>query len=212
MDKQEYKDSLMDNDLLFKMLIIGESGVGKSCLLIRYADDQFSDCYISTIGVDFKIRTIEMDGKVIKLNMWDTAGQERFKTITKTFYRGAHGVILVFDVTDLESFQNLRNWIKDVEMFGGHQVAKLLVGNKSDLKDKRVVSYEAAQEFANTMGMPYLETSAKTATNVEQAFMTLTAEMKNMFDSGAFKKPIIPPIKIKDGHDVTGKNWFPCTC
>ncbi|XP_045171332.2 uncharacterized protein LOC123533652 [Mercenaria mercenaria] len=202
----QYDTSLLDNDLLFKMLIIGDAGVGKSCLLLRYADNEFSECYISTIGVDFKIRTVEMDGKVIKLNMWDTAGQERFKTITSTFYRGAHGVILVFDLSDMESFQNLRGWFKEIDKYGGHHVAKLLVGNKSDMKAKRVVTYEMAQEFAGQMGIPYLETSAKTAANVEQAFMTMTAEMKKVFDTGAFKNPP-KPIKITEGRHVTGKSW-----
>lgn len=206
METVTYDKTLLDNDLLFKMLIIGDAGVGKSCLLLRYADNEFSECYISTIGVDFKIRTVEMDGKVIKLNMWDTAGQERFKTITATFYRGAHGVILVFDLTDMESFQNLSGWFKEIDKYGGNRVAKLLVGNKSDMKDKRVVSYEMAQEFANQMGVPYLETSAKTATNVEQAFMTMTAEMKKVFDTGAFKNPV-KPIRITEGHHVNRKAW-----
>ncbi|XP_076313790.1 ras-related protein Rab-1A-like isoform X2 [Tachypleus tridentatus] len=122
-------------DYLFKLLLIGDSGVGKSCLLLRFADDTYTESYISTIGVDFKIRTIELDGKTVKLQIWDTAGQERFRTITSSYYRGAHGIIVVYDVTD--------------------------------------------QEFADHLGTPFLETSAKNATNVEQAFMTMAAEIKN---------------------------------
>merc|ERR1711966_349389 len=95
-----------DYDYLFKLLLIGDSGVGKSCLLLRFADDKWTDSYISTIGVDFKIRTIELDGKTIKLQIWDTAGQERFRTISSTYYRGAHGIIVVYDITDNESFNN----------------------------------------------------------------------------------------------------------
>lgn len=193
--------NLLENDLLFKMLIIGDSGVGKSCLLLRYADNEFSEYYISTIGVDFKIRTIEMDKKIIKLNMWDTAGQDRFKTITSTFYRGAHGVMIVFDVTDMESFQNVRGWLNEIDKYGGVHVAKLLVGNKADLTNKRVVTFEMAQEFANRMGMSYLETSAKTASNVEPAFLTMTAEMKKKSDGEPFQKTV-PTVQLVHGRDV----------
>ncbi|KAG8201816.1 hypothetical protein JTE90_027297 [Oedothorax gibbosus] len=165
-------------DYLFKLLLIGDSGVGKSCLLLRFADDTYTESYISTIGVDFKIRTIELEGKTIKLQIWDTAGQERFRTITSSYYRGAHGIIVVYDVTDQESFNNVKQWLQEIDRYASENVNRLLVGNKCDLTPKKVVDYVTAKEFADQLGIPFLETSAKNATNVEQAFMTMAAEIK----------------------------------
>merc|ERR1740130_882215 len=121
------------SDYLFKLLLIGDSGVGKSCLLLRFADDKWTDSYISTIGVDFKIRTIELDGKTIKLQIWDTAGQERFRTISSTYYRGAHGIIVVYDITNMVSFDNVKRWLTEIDKYARENVNKLLVGNKMDL-------------------------------------------------------------------------------
>jgi Ras-related protein Rab-1A len=126
-------------------LLIGDSGVGKSCLLLRFADDTYTESFISTIGVDFKIRTIDLEGKTVKLQIWDTAGQERFRTITSSYYRGAHGIIVVYDITDTESFANVRMWLKEVDRYGSEGVSKLLVGNKSDLSARRVVEYSTGK-------------------------------------------------------------------
>eukprot|EP00441_Pelagodinium_beii_P018332 CAMPEP_0197667252 /NCGR_PEP_ID=MMETSP1338-20131121/65643_1 /TAXON_ID=43686 ORGANISM="Pelagodinium beii, Strain RCC1491" /NCGR_SAMPLE_ID=MMETSP1338 /ASSEMBLY_ACC=CAM_ASM_000754 /LENGTH=200 /DNA_ID=CAMNT_0043246451 /DNA_START=143 /DNA_END=741 /DNA_ORIENTATION=- len=167
-----------DYDYLFKLLLIGDSGVGKSCLLLRFADDTYTESYISTIGVDFKIRTIELDGKQIKLQIWDTAGQDRFRTITSSYYRGAHGIIIVYDITDRESFDNVKQWLSEIDRYACENVNKLLVGNKMDLADKRAVTWEEAKAFAEEHSMTFLETSAKAATNVEKAFTTMASEIK----------------------------------
>jgi Ras-related protein Rab-1A len=163
--------------------LIGDSGVGKSCLLLRFADDTYTGTYISTIGVDFKIRTVELEGKTIKLQIWDTAGQERFRTITSSYYRGAHGIIVVYDVTDMESFEAVKGWLNEIDRYANENVNKLLVGNKSDLTSKKVVDYATAKAFADEIGIPFIETSAKNATNVEQAFMTMANEIKNRMAS-----------------------------
>jgi len=164
---------------VLKLLMFGDSGVGKSCLLLRFADDTYTDSYISTIGVDFKIRTVDLDTKTIKLQIWDTAGQERFRTITSSYYRGAHGIIIVYDITDKESFDNVRQWLFEIDRYASENVCKLLVGNKSDLTNKRAVEYEQAKSFADELNIPFLETSAKNAANVEQAFLTMAAQIKN---------------------------------
>ncbi|KAK1274673.1 Ras-related protein RABD1 [Acorus gramineus] len=180
------------SDYLFKLLLIGDSSVGKSCLLLRFSvevpplhqwprgpvDDSYVDSYISTIGVDFKIRTVELDGKTIKLQIWDTAGQERFRTITSSYYRGAHGIIIVYDVTEMESFNNVKQWLSEIDRYANDSVCKLLVGNKCDLVENKVVDTEKAKAFADELGIPFLETSAKDAINVEQAFLTMAGEIK----------------------------------
>ncbi|KAI0807142.1 GTP-binding protein ypt1 [Fomes fomentarius] len=169
-------------DYLFKLLLIGDSGVGKSCLLLRFADDTYTESYISTIGVDFKIRTIELEGKTVKLQIFGI-GQERFRTITSSYYRGAHGIIVVYDVTDSDTFTNVKQWLQEIDRYASEGVNKLLVGNKSDLTSKKVVEYSVAKEFADQLGIPFLETSAKNATNVEQAFLTMAKQIKDRMGS-----------------------------
>ena len=163
-------------DHLFKLLIIGESGVGKTCLLLRFTDDSFTANHLTTIGIDFKIKIINLENKLIKLQIWDTAGQERFRTITKTYYKGAHGIILTYDVTDKNSFKNIRNWIKQIEANAQNNVCKVLVGNKCDRPD-RVVSEGEGQNLADEFKMKFFETSAKTNQNVTKVFMYLTKEI-----------------------------------
>jgi len=166
-----------DYDYLFKLVLIGDSGVGKSCLLLRFADDNFTDSYISTIGVDFRFRTITIDKKTVKLQIWDTAGQERFRTITSAYYRGADGIIMVYDVTSSESFDHVEEWLSEVDRYANENTSKLLVGNKADLIEEKQVPEETAQRFAEKLGISFLETSAKTSTNVDAAFLTMAKEL-----------------------------------
>ncbi|KAJ2781417.1 GTP-binding protein [Coemansia javaensis] len=165
-------------DYLMKLLLIGDSGVGKSCLLLRFSDDQFTPSFITTIGIDFKIRTIELDGKRIKLQIWDTAGQERFRTITTAYYRGAMGILLVYDVTDERSFNNIENWYMNVEQHASEGVNKILIGNKCDVEERRVVSKDRGHALANRFNIKFKETSAKSNINVEEAFLELASDIK----------------------------------
>ena len=166
-------------DYLFKLLLIGDSGVGKSSVLLRFSDNTFSESCISSIGVDFKIKTIEIGGKSIKLQIWDTEPQERTCTITSSYYRGAHGVIIVYDVTNLTSFRNVKQWLQDINRYAREGVTKLLVGNKCDLIIEKTVDYIIAKEFAETCGISFLESSAKDSTNIEDIFIKISDDIQN---------------------------------
>ena len=164
-------------DLLFKVLLIGNSGVGKSSLFLRFVDDIWEDNFVPTIGVDFKVKTLSIEEKTIKLQIWDTAGQDRFRTIISSYYKGGHGLLLIFDLTDIDSFKSLNNWLMEIERNANKNIIKVLIGNKCDLKEQRKVTEQQINEFAEINGMKYLETSAKNNINVIDAFSTLGKEL-----------------------------------
>ena len=132
-----------------------------------------------TIGVDFKIRTLDITNKRIKLQIWDTAGQERFRTITSSYYKGAHGIIVTYDITDRDSFAKVSEWMNEVDKHASENISRILIGNKKDLEDQRQVPYSEAKELADHFNVRFLETSAKEALNVEEAFITMTKEIKS---------------------------------
>jgi len=203
-------------DHLFKILLVGDSGVGKSSLLLRFTDDMFQDTFISTIGVDFKIRNVTIEDKTIKLQIWDTAGQERFRTITSSYYRGAHGIIVVYDITDPVTFNNAKMWLTEIERYACGNVTRLLVGNKADMVAKRAISLEEAKTFAGKNGMLFSEASAKAGEGVDKAFLTLVREI---YDKRKLQAPGATGggtggnagtggsgvIQIEQGRDVSGK-------
>ncbi|KAF9665492.1 hypothetical protein SADUNF_Sadunf16G0128300 [Salix dunnii] len=202
-----------DYDYLIKLLLIGDSGVGKSCLLLRFSDGSFTTSFITTIGIDFKIRTIELDGKRIKLQIWDTAGQE-------PYYRGAMGILLVYDVTDessfnsnvlinqaLSPFSDIRNWIRNIEQHASDNVNKILVGNKADMDEsKRAVPTSKGQALADEYGIKFFETSAKTNLNVEQVFFSIARDIKQrLADTDTRAEPTTLKITPADQADGGGQ-------
>ncbi|XP_053694852.1 ras-related protein Rab-35-like [Sabethes cyaneus] len=161
---------------MFKLLILGDSGVGKSSLMLRFADNDFLPSFLTTVGVDLKIQNMMIDGTRVKVQIWDTAGQERFRTITNTYYRGAHGVIIVYDVTNGESFTNVKRWIHEIDS-NCDAVCMVLVGNKNDQLGQKVVLTEDAKRFSDQMKIKLFETSAKENINIEEMFFDITKQV-----------------------------------
>lgn len=163
----------LEYDVMLKALIIGNAGVGKSSLLLRYAEDSYNTSYLATIGVDFRVRTFEQDGQIVKLQIWDTAGQDRFRSITASYYRGAHCVLLVYDCTDRESFEAIPQWLRELRAAGASEsVVVVLVANKTDrtAETGRVVTPEEGRDLAEYNDILYTETSAQSAKGVQEAF------------------------------------------
>jgi Ras-related protein Rab-2A len=179
----------------FKYIIIGESGVGKSCLLLQFTDKRFEPLFDMTIGVEFGARSIQINNQEVKLQIWDTAGQESFRSITRSYYRGACGALLVFDVTNRASFQSLQGWLDDARANCNVPITVMLVGNKADLESKRQVSRDEAKAFADSANLSYIETSAKTSANVDEAFIATAQEIYDKVQRGEL-----------DQGFVTGKN------
>ncbi|XP_054714653.1 ras-related protein Rab-4B [Uloborus diversus] len=158
-------------DFLFKFLVIGSAGTGKSCLLHQFIESKFKADSNHTIGVEFGSKVVNIGGKSVKLQIWDTAGQERFRSVTRSYYRGAAGALLVYDITSRESYNSLSNWLVDARTLASPNIAVLLVGNKKDLEEDREVTFLEASRFAQENELMFLETSALTGENVEEAFL-----------------------------------------
>jgi len=190
----------MSYNHLFKYIIIGPSGVGKSCLLLQFTDKRFHNEHDLTIGVEFGARMITIDGKQIKLQIWDTAGQESFRSITRSYYRGAHGALLVYDITRRETFNHLRSWLSEVREHSNKEMIIMLIGNKNDLEAKRAVTYEEGKQLAEEQGLVFMETSAKTAANVDEAFLETAKRIYEKvkdgtpeFEANSSQKKIVQP-------------------
>jgi Ras-related protein Rab-1A len=179
-------------DYLFKILLIGDSSVGKTSILLRYIDNTYSGEFQATIGVDFKVSTVKINSKVIKLQLWDTAGQDRFKNIVASYYRGAQGIFIVYDVTNRISFTNVTKWYQETINYLPETTIRFLIGNKCDMNSPfRVVSHEEASNLANSLGIEYVETSAKNTINIGDIFnqMAKTILTKSALNPGMVTFP-----------------------
>jgi len=185
---------------VFKVLVIGDSAVGKSCLLMRFTQGTFSNDFIATIGIDLSTRTLEVDGKTVKMQVWDTAGQERFRTITTAYYRSAHGILLVYDVTKAASLENLTYWAEQIELHASPGVIRYLVGNKSDLT--ATVSEKQVKDFATKLGVKAFSTSAKTGDGIDTMFITLAQDIQENPKGQSSKK-----VELQDSTQAGG-----CAC
>jgi len=173
-------------DLLFRLVMIGDSGVGKTALLLRYADETFEPSFISTIGIDFRIKTITVEGKRIKLQIWDTAGQEQFHSVATSYFRNAHGILLVYDVCSAQSFMQVTRWMDRVTKMAPATIRMVLVGNKCDAEDSvRVIEKSKGEALAKELDIPFMETSAKIDYNVDVVFELLTMMVLEVVTSTA---------------------------
>ncbi|XP_002531672.2 ras-related protein Rab11D [Ricinus communis] len=175
-----YGDQSQKIDYVFKVVLIGDSAVGKSQILARFARNEFSLDSKATIGVEFQTRTLVIQHKSVKAQIWDTAGQERYRAVTSAYYRGAVGAILVYDITKRQTFDHIPRWLEELRSHADKNIVIILVGNKCDLESQRVVPTEDAKEFAQKEGLFFLETSALESTNVETAFLTVLTEIFNI--------------------------------
>jgi len=166
-------NSIANVDFHMKLLLIGDSNVGKTSLLQRFVDGTFQEIYTTTIASDFKVHNVKLDGKAVRIQIWDTAGMERFRTITSSYYRSAHGILIVFDVNSLQSFENVRKWMSEIERYASPNVNLLLVGNKSDLKGPNTVDAKQVKEYCQSLKLAYAETSAKSDRAVSELFLSL---------------------------------------
>ena len=183
------------SEINLKILLIGDSSVGKTSILLRYVDDEFNDSYISTIGIEYKIKTINVNNKKITMRIWDTSGQERYRSITQNFYRNANGILFVFDVTKKESFNNIKLWLTDSQNCEAN-ISKILIGNKIDLEEEREVSNETIENFASKKEMKFFETSAKEGTNIDLIFR----ELAELILSNKFEE--LDELDVNNNNDI----------
>ena len=198
-------------DKLFRYIIVGDMAVGKSCILLQFTDNKFRVQHELTIGVEFGAKTIELNNKTIKIQIWDTAGQEQFQAITRTYYKGAIGALLVYDITRRDTFTHVTKWLEEVKSNSSKHICVILIGNKKDLEDKRQVTYEEGESFARENGLMFLETSAKTAFNVVEAFnLSAQAILNNIEKTGVDPTENKNKMKIENKQQKTNKKGGCC--
>ncbi|CAG9580336.1 putative ras-related protein rab-2a [Leishmania major strain Friedlin] len=211
---------MSQSNYVFKYIIIGDSGVGKSCLLLQFTDKRFEPLHDLTIGVEFGARLISIQGKSVKLQIWDTAGQESFRSITRSYYRGASGALLVYDVTRRDTFTHLQSWLEDAKANANTALVIMLIGNKCDLESKRQVSREEGEAFARCNGLMFMETSAKTSQNVDDAFLQTAALIYDNVQLGMIDASVVSGrpgtqannSRLQNAHANNNNRSSGCTC
>ncbi|KAK7929965.1 hypothetical protein WMY93_006360 [Mugilogobius chulae] len=213
LQSQEQEDAADQNfDYMFKLLIIGNSSVGKTSFLFRYADDSFTSAFVSTVGIDFKVKTIYRKDKKIKLQIWDTAGQERYRTITTAYYRGAMGFLLMYDITSQESFCAVQDWATQIKTYSWDKAQVVLVGNKLDLEDDRQVPSDNAQRLATELGFLFFEASAKDNIHVKQVFDSLVDVICEGMNDSVNGDASQSPGNTSAGHSSNLSSQKGCAC
>ena len=194
MSKSSDPSALSAHDYLFKFVVIGDAGCGKSCLLHYFVEGKFRKNSSYTIGVEFGAKTVQVSGKALKLQIWDTAGQERYRAVTRSYYRGAVGAVVVYDVTSKDSFDHSAAWVADARTLARADTAIVLVGNKADLKDKREVTFLEASKFAQEHDILFVETSALTGDGVDDVFMKLAKTVLNKVEEGSIESGVVSSV------------------
>ncbi|XP_071131447.1 ras-related protein Rab-26-like isoform X6 [Mytilus edulis] len=190
-----YSDVDHADEVFYKVMLIGDSGVGKTCLLVRFKDGAFlSGSFISTVGIDFRNKVVDVEGTKVKLQIWDTAGQERFRSVTHAYYRDAHALLLLYDVTNKASFDNIRAWLGEINEYAQEDVVIMLLGNKADMAGERMIRTEDGEKLAKEYNVAFMETSAKTGMNVDLAFMAVAKDLKMK----KTRKPADPKFNVAE--------------
>ena len=178
----------MNEECIYKVLLLGDTTVGKTCFLMKYTDKSFIEEHMTTIGLDYRLKSLKLKGgKEVKLQIWDTAGQERFRTITKSYYKGSEGIILIYDVTKMETFENVKTWVSQIREEVSQKAVIYVVGNKIDMEEERVVTKEEGEKLAKELELPFKEASAKNGINVDETFNDLAEMIDNIY--GKKSKP-----------------------
>ena len=186
----------MSDDCVYKILLLGDTSVGKTCFLLKYTDNKFQIKHMSTIGLDYRVKSITLkSGKPVKLQLWDTAGQDRFRAITKSYYKSANGVILIYDITSIQTFDNVKTWISQIKEQSSQDIVIYIVGNKTDMEEERKIKTEEGKKLADEYGFPFIETSAKSGLNINETFEDIVEKIDTIYSN-------------KSGSDNKGNKLF----